>query len=89
MSKEDQKEQQRSSPHYVGYTVKDRGHGKDPFWLAIGAAWKHEDGKGMTVQLDAAPLDGRLTLREKRREHYETTRQGSGQFQSRRQEYRR
>lgn len=61
-------------PDYVGYTLKDRGEGKDPFWLAIGGAWSHDDGRGLTLQLDAAPLDGKVTLREKRRAEYEAKR---------------
>jgi len=72
-----------AGPDYVGYTVKDRGEGKEPFWLAIGGAWKHDDGKGMTLMMDAAPLDGRITLREKRREDYEAQREGQSQQQDR------
>ncbi|MEM6467744.1 MAG: hypothetical protein AAF679_14765 [Pseudomonadota bacterium] len=70
------REQRRvtKAPDYVGYTLKDRGEGQDPFWMPIGGAWNHEDGKGMTLQLDAAPLDGRVTLREKRREEYQAER---------------
>ena len=32
-------------------------------WTRIGSVWPHADGKGFNVQLDAVPLDGRITLR--------------------------
>jgi hypothetical protein len=79
----------KTGPDLVGYTVKDRGEGKEPYWLAIGGAWKHEDGKGMTLQLDAAPLDGKITLREKRREDYEKQRTASDHAPERGHDHRR
>ena len=53
-----------SKPSFNVYTVEDRGEGKDPFWLKIGAAFTHKDGNGFNVQLQALPTDGRLVLRE-------------------------
>ena len=50
------------SPSHTVYQVRDREGGKGLF-TKIGAAWPHKDGKGFSVQLDAVPLDGRLTLR--------------------------
>jgi hypothetical protein len=50
------------APSYVAYQVRDREGGK-AFWTRIGSAWPHGDGKGFTVQIDAVPLDGRITLR--------------------------
>ncbi len=47
--------------HYV-YQVRDR-EGQKGIWTRIGAAWPQRDGKGFNVQLDAIPLDGRITLR--------------------------
>lgn len=38
--------------------------GKKPFWMKIGAAWAHGDGKGYNLQLDALPLTGRIVVRE-------------------------
>jgi hypothetical protein len=49
-------------PTHVAYQVRDR-EGKKAFWTRIGAAWQHADGAGFTVQLDAIPLDWRITLR--------------------------
>jgi hypothetical protein len=51
----------KSPSHYV-YRVRDR-KGQKPIWTQIGAAWPQKDGKGLSVQLHAVPLDGRITLR--------------------------
>lgn len=50
------------SPSHVVYQVRDREGGKS-FFTRIGAAWPHKDGKGFNIQIDAVPLDGRITLR--------------------------
>lgn len=40
------------------------GEGEKAQWRIIGAAWSHGDGKGMNLNVDALPLQGRLVLRE-------------------------
>lgn len=50
-------------PSHAAYQVRDRGEGQKGFWTKIGSAWAHADGKGFNIQLDAVPLDGRITLR--------------------------
>jgi len=50
------------APSHIAYHVRDREGGKG-FWTRIGSAWAHADGKGFNVQLEVAPLDGRITLR--------------------------
>ena len=50
------------TPTHIAYQVRDR-EGKKGFWTRIGSVWPHADGAGFTVQLDAIPLDGRITLR--------------------------
>lgn len=50
------------SPSHVAYQVRDR-EGHKGFWTRIGSVWPHADGKGFNIQLDAVPLDGRITLR--------------------------
>ena len=37
---------------------------EEPFWLEIGASFEHKDGKGLTIALQAHPLDGRIVLRD-------------------------
>ena len=51
-------------PTLIAYTVKDRGEGQKAFWTRIGAAWPHGSGNGLSIQLDALPLDGRIVLTE-------------------------
>lgn len=49
-------------PNYRAYTVIKR-EGQDDFWLAIGAAFMHQDGDGYNVILQALPIDGKIVLR--------------------------
>ncbi len=51
------------APAFIAYHVADKGENKS-FWTRIGAAWDHEDGKGLTLQLDLVPVNGgRIVLR--------------------------
>lgn len=57
------KSRETQPPALIAYHVSERG--EKSFWTRIGAAWDHEDGKGLTVQLDLVPVDGgRIVLRE-------------------------
>jgi hypothetical protein len=49
-------------PAYRAYTVVKR-EGQDDFWLTIGAAFRHQDGDGYNVVLQALPIDGKIVLR--------------------------
>ena len=49
-------------PTYQAYTVVKR-EGQDDYWLNIGAAFEHADGKGLNVLLQALPINGKLVLR--------------------------
>lgn len=49
-------------PTHVAYQLRDR-EGQKGVWTRVGSAWPHADGKGFNVQLDAVPLDGRISLR--------------------------
>ena len=51
-----------NAPSHIAYQVRDR-EGRKSFWTRIGSAWPHADGKGFNIQIDAVPLDGRITLR--------------------------
>jgi hypothetical protein len=58
-------------PSLIAYHVVERAQDKR-FWTRIGAAWPHEDGEGMTLQLDLVPTGGgRIVLRAPREEHEE------------------
>lgn len=50
------------APSHTAYQVRDRD-GKKGIWTRIGTAWPHSDGKGFNIQVDAVPLNGRITLR--------------------------
>lgn len=49
-------------PTHIAYQVRER-EGKKAIWTRIGAAWSHADNQGFSIQIDASPLDGRITLR--------------------------
>jgi hypothetical protein len=50
-------------PALIAYHVTERG--EKSYWTRIGAAWDHEDAKGLTVQLELAPVaGGRIVLRQ-------------------------
>jgi len=50
-----------NAPTHYAYTVKDRGSDKKGIWTRIGAAWGHKSG-GLTIELEALPLNGKLVL---------------------------
>ena len=41
-----------------------RREGQDDFWLNLGLAFAHKDGKGFNIMLQAFPLDGKIVCRE-------------------------
>ena len=51
-----------SKPTHRAFTVENRER-QDDYWMELGAAFAHQDGKGFNVQLKALPLDGRVVLR--------------------------
>lgn len=50
------------APTHVAYQVRNL-EGRKAIWTRIGSAWPHADGQGFNIQVDAVPLDGRITLR--------------------------
>lgn len=54
---------QPKQPTHRAYSVIKRD-GQDDFWLNVGLAFPHGDGKGFNVMLQAFPLDGKIVLRE-------------------------
>jgi hypothetical protein len=53
-----------NDPVLIAYTVTDRPAGQKSIWRRIGIAFPHDKGAGLTVLLDALPLDGRIVLVE-------------------------
>jgi len=54
---------QPRQPTHRAYSVIKR-EGQDDFWLNIGLAFPHKDGKGLNIMLQAFPLDGKIVCRE-------------------------
>lgn len=51
-------------PTHTAYVVRDGKKESDRgYWLEVGAAWPHKDGKGFDLMLSALPTDGRLVVR--------------------------
>ncbi|MCV0381732.1 hypothetical protein [Nitratireductor sp.] len=72
-SKANRKQQPRETlpSALIAYHVAERG--EKSFWTRIGAAWDHEDAKGLTLQLELVPTNGgRIVLREPNAEEGQT-----------------
>ena len=54
---------ENGKPLYRVYTLCPREYDK-PYWLNIGMAFAHKDGKGWNLMLQALPLDNKLIVRE-------------------------
>ncbi len=50
-----------TAPDFVAWHVTNRG--VKSFWNKVGAAWKHKDGHGYTIQIEVVPINGRIVLR--------------------------
>ena len=70
-----------SKPDFRVYTVIKRD-GKDDFWLNLGVAFKHDDGQGYNLLLQAQPLDGKLVLRTYRDEEDEKKDAGKPKYKA-------
>ncbi|WP_213290541.1 hypothetical protein [Bradyrhizobium sp. sGM-13] len=57
------KTNQKSQKPYAVYVIEGEGTDK-AYWNRIGAAWRHEDGKGFNISLSCLPLNGQLVVRE-------------------------
>ena len=51
-----------NAPEFLAWHVTDKG--EKSFWNKVGAAWRHRDGKGYTLQLEVVPINGRIVLRQ-------------------------
>ena len=49
------------TPDYIAYEVTENQD--QSFWNRVGAAWNHNDGEGINIQLSSIPLSGKITLR--------------------------
>ena len=51
-----------NTPAFQAWHVTNKGN--KGFWTKVGAAWPHRDGKGLSLQLDVMPMNGRIVLRQ-------------------------
>ncbi len=60
------KTETKAQPTYRIYSiVEGEKEGEKAVWHELGAAWKHKDGKGLSLQFKALPLPGaQVVLRE-------------------------
>ena len=62
INKETRSARESRNPTYIAWHV--AGTEDKAFWTRIGAAWSHQDGEGLTLQLDLMPVSGgRIVLR--------------------------
>jgi hypothetical protein len=54
---------QPQQPTHRAYSVIKR-EGQDDFWLNLGLAFPHKDGKGFNIILQAIPFDAKIVIRE-------------------------
>lgn len=54
-----------NDPVLIAYAVRRAAKSKKPAWTRIGCAYPHETGAGLTVVLEALPVDGRIVLLER------------------------
>ena len=50
-----------NDPVMIAYSVK-RSNAGETVWTAIGRAYPHEEGSGLTAVLDAMPINSRIVL---------------------------
>ena len=55
--------EQPQQPTHRAYSVI-RREAQDDFWLSLGLAFPHKDGKGFNIMLQAFPFDGEIVCRE-------------------------
>jgi hypothetical protein len=53
-----------NKPTLIAYSIRERGKGQKPIWTRIGAAWPHDSGSGLSIQLEALPIGDRIVLTE-------------------------
>ena len=53
--------QPANAPDFLAWHVARKD--EKSYWSKVGAAWKHRDGAGYTLQLEMLPIGGRIVLR--------------------------
>lgn len=50
------------APDFIAWHVIQKGD--KSYWNKVGASWHHKDRKGLTLQLEVIPINGRIVLRQ-------------------------
>jgi hypothetical protein len=61
----DSRDDMSSDPVLIAYAAQRSAKANRTIWRRIGEAYPHAEGAGLTVVLDAVPLDGRIILLER------------------------
>ncbi|MDA3856981.1 MAG: hypothetical protein PF480_01755 [Roseovarius sp.] len=54
--------QHPNAPDFLAWHVIDKG--EKSYWTKVGAAWRHKDDRGYTLQLEVVPINGRIVIRQ-------------------------
>ena len=69
-----------SKPTHGVFHVREGKKGGKGFWTRIGAAWMHDDSKGLNVMLDLIPTgDGKIVIRADEPKHDGDSTEGQGE----------
>jgi len=68
------KETTKNQPAFIVFGVRERDRGQKAIWTRLGVVWKHREGEGFNLDLQALPLnfDGRLVLMPPKADDAET-----------------
>ncbi len=58
----DKQSSDTNAPNFIAWHVTEKGD--NSFWHRVGAAWYHRDKKGLSLQLEVVPINGKIVLRE-------------------------
>jgi hypothetical protein len=50
-----------NAPDFIAWHAAYRG--EKAFWTKVGAAWRHRHRKGVSLQFEVVPINGRIVLR--------------------------
>ncbi len=56
------KDTDTNAPDFIAWHVTERED--KSFWNKVGAAWFHRDQKGLNIQLEVVPINGKIVMRE-------------------------
>jgi len=58
----DKQTSETNAPDFIAWHVSEKG--ENSYWHKVGASWYHRDKKGLTLNLETLPINGRIVLRQ-------------------------